>query len=128
VLILNASLVRIYEILAVDQNLSQAITGTASTIASQSSGQSTSTVSTSPSLADVYSKNRDAIQKDLQQYPILLRTQQYSQDLKQDPFGEILGLLLMGALVSLGAPFWNDILKGTMGINNALNTNGKKDS
>src|SRR6516162_4975647 len=39
VLALNASLIRIYEILAVDQNLSQAITGTASTIATgQSSG------------------------------------------------------------------------------------------
>jgi hypothetical protein len=28
----------------------------------------------------------------------------------------------MGILVSLGAPFWNDILKGMMGVNNALNS------
>jgi hypothetical protein len=35
-------------------------------------------------------------------------------------------LFLMGLLVSLGAPFWNDVLKGMMGVNNALNTNGKK--
>ena len=32
----------------------------------------------------------------------------------------------MGTLVSLGAPFWNDVLKGMMGVNNALNAGGKK--
>jgi hypothetical protein len=32
----------------------------------------------------------------------------------------------MGVLVSLGAPSWNDILKGMMGINNTLNANTKK--
>jgi hypothetical protein len=34
----------------------------------------------------------------------------------------------MGVLVSLGAPFWNDVLKGATGVNNALNSGGKKTS
>jgi hypothetical protein len=37
-------------------------------------------------------------------------------------------LLVMGLLVSLGAPFWNDVLKGVMGVNHALNTGRKKTS
>jgi hypothetical protein len=28
-------------------------------------------------------------------------------------------------LVSLGAPFWNDVLKGISGLNNQLNSPGK---
>jgi len=34
----------------------------------------------------------------------------------------------MGVLVSLGAPFWNDVLKGMMGINGALNANARESS
>ena len=41
-------------------------------------------------------------------------------------FETVAGLLLMWVMVSLGALFWNDVLKGMMGVNNALNTNGKK--
>jgi len=34
----------------------------------------------------------------------------------------IIGLLLMIGLVSLGAPFWNDVLKSASGANNELNS------
>jgi hypothetical protein len=61
----------------------------------------------------------------LKKYPVLLRTGRYPEDIK-DPLPEIGGLLLMGILVSLGAPFWNDVLKGANGFNNALNSGGKK--
>jgi hypothetical protein len=125
VLGLNASLIRIYGILAADQNLSQAIAGTASTVTSASSQNTTSTAA---DLDQVYAKNRQAITADLRKYPILLRTCKYPEDLHDEPLNEIAGLVLMGLLVSLGAPFWNDVLKGTTGINNVLNTGGKKPS
>jgi hypothetical protein len=35
---------------------------------------------------------------------------------------KIIGLLVMGGLVPLGAPFWNDVLKGISGLNDALNS------
>jgi hypothetical protein len=114
VLALNASLIRLYEVLLVNQTMSQAIAGTASAAFQP------------PDLAMVYAKNRDAITRDLRQYPILLRTLMYPKDLSEDPFGDIAGLLVMGILVSLGAPFWNDVLKGVMGVNNALNGGKKK--
>lgn len=127
VLVLNASVIRIYEILAASQNLSQAIAGTASAIASaDSSTKVTAATPQGSSPADVYQRNRDAITKDLQKYPVLLRTKYYSEDFQNETFNEIAGLLLMGILVSLGAPFWNDVLKGMMGVNNALNAGGKK--
>lgn len=127
VLALNASLITIYEILAANQNLTQAISGTASTIVNaEKSAQSNASASQALNAADIYDKNRKTITEDLQKYPILFRTLCYPTDLRQEPFDEIVGLLLMGLLVSLGAPFWNDMLKGMMGINNALNTNGKK--
>jgi hypothetical protein len=129
VIALNSSLIIIYDVLAADQKLSQAIAGTAATVTNQNnSGSTPGTASASPDIAAVYTKNRQAITKDLQQFPILLRTCEYPKDLKESTFSEILGLLLMGTLVSLGAPFWNDVLKGMMGVNNALNTNGKKTS
>jgi hypothetical protein len=127
VVALNASLIKMYEILAADQNLSQAISGTASSIVnSEKSSQNTGTASQPSDLAKIYETNRQTITKDLQKYPILFRTLCYRADLEEEPFNEIVGLLLMGILVSLGAPFWNDVLKGMMGVNNALNTNGKK--
>jgi len=85
-------------------------------------------MSQSPSLEEVYQANRKTITEDLQKYPILLRTLEYPADLRQETLNEIAGLLLMGILVSLGAPFWNDVLKSMMGVNNVLNTNGKKAS
>ena len=39
-----------------------------------------------------------------------------------------LGLVFMITLVSLGAPFWNDVLKGLTGINNKLNTGAGKNA
>ena len=79
-------------------------------------------------LGATYSHSRDQIDKVLQNYPVLIRTSKYSDDFKNHPYSEIPGLLLMGVLVSLGAPFWNDILKGMMGINNSLNANSSKAS
>lgn len=127
VLTLNASLIKIYEVLAADQKMSQAIEGTAVTATSQNPSSGSGTSNPSPDPAVVYSKNRQVITKDLQQYPILLRTCEYAKDFRENAFNEIAGLLLMGVLVSLGAPFWNDVLKGMMGVNNALN-NGTKTS
>jgi len=127
VLALNASLVRIYEILAANQNLAQAISGTASTLVNaEKPGQNTATASHTPNAAEVYDRNRQTITADLRKYPVLLRTSKYAEDLKEEGLNEIGGLLLMGILVSMGAPFWNDVLKGMMGVNNALNTNGRK--
>jgi hypothetical protein len=136
VLILNASVIRIYEILAANQSLSQAIAGTAPT--GSQSPQNTTAAQTQD-LAEAYDKSRTAISAELQRYPILLRTGEYPKDFTGDyPGGkltsgnklcatlwELLGLLLMGALVSLGAPFWNDVLKGISGLNNQLNSPGK---
>lgn len=129
VLVLNASLIPIYETLAANQNLSQAISGTASTIVNtQKSTPSAGGASQPASLEDVYEANRKTITEDLQKYPILLRTGQYPGDFRREALNEVVGLLVMGILVSLGAPFWNDILKGMMGVNTVLNTNGKRAS
>jgi hypothetical protein len=92
-----------------------------------------------------YENTRDCIREKLKQYPILVRWARakdskpnsfswfgpkLAEDFKggQGWFETITGLVLMWVLVSLGAPFWNDVLKGMMGVNNALNTNGKKTS
>ncbi|HTS08283.1 MAG TPA: hypothetical protein VMP68_22115 [Candidatus Eisenbacteria bacterium] len=120
VLLLNASVIKMYEVLAVDQKLSQTIAGTTSSVTQQSPGGGLQPVD----LDAAYSKSRQVITDDFQKYPILLRTKQYPIDI-QDPLNDF-GLIIMGILVSLGAPFWNDILKGTMGLNNVLNTAAKK--
>ncbi len=132
VLILNASVIRIYEVLAANQSLSQAIAGTSLTV---SQSPQNAAAAQAQDLAAAYEKSRTAISIELQKYPILLRTGEYSKDLGGGlPSGkailcatlwELLGLLLMGALVSLGAPFWNDVLKGISGLNNQLNSPGK---
>ena len=125
VLGLNGSLIKIYENLSIDQKLSQAIAGTASSVSNASqSGQNECAAQTSD-LAKAYCNSRQTIKADVQNYPILVRTGRYAEDFKE-PLPEIGGLLLMGLLVSLGAPFWNDVLKGVNGLNNALNTGGKK--
>jgi hypothetical protein len=122
VLGLNASLIKIYDVLSVDQKMSQAIAGTAVTVANGPAANQNAGAAQDP--AAVYSKNREAIQKDLNDYPVLLRTSKYPDDFKE-PLPEVIGLLVMGLLVSLGAPFWNDVLKGANGINSVLNTGGK---
>lgn len=116
---LNASVVTIYKLLAVEPAVSQAISAKA---ASSGSGND----SGAGAQAFDPDKTRQDITKQLQDYPILLRTQKYPDDIK-DPANDI-GLVIMGVLVSLGAPFWNDVLKGMTGINNALNTATKKTS
>jgi hypothetical protein len=129
VLALNASVIRIYEILGANQAMSQAIAGTAATITNAgAAGQSGSGATQNAGLEQVYEKNRQAITADLQKYPILVRTPKYSEDWDQSWLKEIAGLVAMGLLVSLGAPFWNDVLKGMAGVNNVLNTGGKQSS
>jgi len=126
VLTLNASAIRLYEILSANQTMSQAISGTAATVLGNEKNNGGTAQPTD--LADVYAKNRTVIESDLQKYPILLRTGKYSEDLGKEPANEILGLVVMALLVSLGAPFWNDVLKGITGVNNALNSGGKTTS
>jgi hypothetical protein len=125
VLALNANLIMIYQELAADQVMAQAIVGKASSASCSSASNATTQQS---DLASTYSANRDCIKAALQNYPILVRSskQQYGKDWSESCFYTIVGLLLMVFLVSLGAPFWNDILKGVTGINNALNTGGKQ--
>lgn len=118
VLALNASVIKIYNLLAINQSMSQAIAGTAGAIGS--GGQAGGAATPDPNTA--YDNSRKAIEQQLNQYPVLLRTRQYADDFKSEPALEILGLLIMGGLVSLGAPFWNDVLKGVAGLNNALNS------
>jgi hypothetical protein len=119
VLALNASVVTIYDILSVNPAISQTIAATASTVSQPTPGAS------APQTFDP-DKTRKDITDELQKYPILLRTTKYRTDIK-DPSNDI-GLIIMGFLVSLGAPFWNDVLKGMTGVNNALNTGGRKTS
>jgi len=116
VLALNASVIKLYDILSVNQAMSQTIAATLATIGQTNPGTG-GTQGLDPQ------KARDAIAKELQDYPILVRTLKYPEDIK-DP-GNDIGLILMGLLVSLGAPFWNDVLKGTNGLNNVLNTRGE---
>jgi hypothetical protein len=118
VLALNASVVKMYEILAIDPAMEQAIAATASSVGQSSQGGGSQALDPE--------KTRQAITRELHAYPILLRTMEYPTDVKH-PANDF-GLILMGLLVSLGAPFWNDILKGMTGVNNALNTGGPKTS
>jgi hypothetical protein len=121
VLALNASLIRLYEIVSADQAMSQAIAGTASTLAASSNSGPGAGAASQQALAETYSKSREAITQDLQKYPVLLRTNKYPEDFARgNSLKEVIGLFLMSVLVSLGAPFWNDVLKSMMGINNAL--------
>jgi len=119
-LALNANVIKIYSLLAVSQSMSQAIAGTASTLSNGNQAGQGSTQPQDPIAA--YENSRKAIQDQLQKYPVLLRTGLYREDFKDEPALEIIGLLLMGALISLGAPFWNDVLKGVSGLNSALNS------
>lgn len=118
VLALNASAVKMYEILAIDPAVEQAIAATASSVGQSNQGGGAQMLDPE--------KTRQAITRELHDYPILLRTMEYPTDVKNA--ANDFGLVLMGLLVSLGAPFWNDVLKGMTGVNNALNTGGQKTS
>lgn len=127
VISLNANLLRLYDQISADQVVQQAIVGKAAAAQANLAGKSPGGQSQSTDLGSVYAQSRDEIAQALKDYPILIRTSQFKQDF-QRPISEVGGLLLMGILVSLGAPFWNDVLKGMMGVNNALNANGSKTS
>src|SRR5580704_5202720 len=124
VLALNANLIMLYEELATDQVMAEALVGKAS--ASINSAQSGT--DSCQSLPDCYSSSRKSITNTLVNYPPLVRDSSYGSDFRDHTLTAIAGLLLMALLVSLGAPFWNDVLKGMMGVNNALNAGGKQTS
>ena len=130
VLALNANLIAVYEQLAADQVMAQAIAGKAEK-ATCSQNQKQATVTSSADDFDtIYRTNRDCIQTVLKDYPILVRWHKVNGSWMPMGAGGILpalaGLVVMGGLVSMGAPFWNDILKGFTGLNNTLNSNNKK--
>lgn len=126
-IVLNANLIILYEQISADQAVQQALVGKASLPRPDQSAASVSNQSAGDLFTTVQN-TRDVVTKDLHDYPILLRTCKFKDDYKQHPYAQIPGLLVMGFLVSLGAPFWNDVLKGMTGVNNALNTNGQKAS
>jgi hypothetical protein len=125
VIVLNANVLILYEQISADQAAQQAIVGKAGKVTADQTGTTGNAPTQSEDIGAAYSHSRDQINNVLQSYPILIRTSKFSEDFKNHPIGEIAGLLLMGILVSLGAPFWNDVLKGMMGINNALNSNSR---
>lgn len=116
VLALNANLLMLYEEVAADQVMGQAIVGKASSLVNSNSSAS------SAPLDETYRSSRKTIGDAMAKFPPLVRDSSYGKDFSERPATAVLGLLLMGILVSLGAPFWNDVLKGMTGINNALNT------
>jgi hypothetical protein len=125
VVILNANLLVLYEQISADQAVQQALAAKAALPRTDPPVKNGTDQSPEDLVATVQN-TRDAITKDLQDYPILVRTSKFKDDYDQHPYAQIPGLLIMGFLVSLGAPFWNDLLKGMTGINNALTTNGRQ--
>jgi hypothetical protein len=125
VIALNANVVILYELLSSDQAAQQAIVGKAVAVTLDQAGKRGDSQDQPTDLGAAYAHSRDQINKALQGYPILIRTSKFREDFENHPYSEIPGLLVMGILVALGAPFWNDVLKGMMGVNNALNTNQK---
>ena len=102
VLLLNANIIFLYDQISADSVTQQALVGRAHKIEVPTAAQG--------DLKVIYDKDREQISSALKQYPILIRTSRYKDDFTH-PLSAVIGLLLMGALVSLGAPFWNDVLK-----------------
>jgi hypothetical protein len=127
VIALNSNLIVLYKLISTDQAARQALVSRTSLPPAVPSASGTASQSAADLLAAV-ENTRTAIAQDLQQYPILLRTGKLPSEHAEHPWVQVFGLVLMGLLVSLGAPFWNDILKGMTGVNNALNTSGGKAS
>lgn len=148
VIVLNSNIILIYEQLATDQVMSQAIVGhaneaTCGTAAGPKNlAAGVGSTANPKTLEQVYDDNRACISKVVNNYPIIFR---WKSKPSADPnakgmllplylvdednggwFKNTFGLLAMGLLVSLGTPFWNDVLKGATGVNNALNTAQKK--
>lgn len=130
VLILNANVIFLYESISADPATQQAIMSKVQTIVSAnakgSGGTGNDAAAQAKALKESYQATRDQIATVLNTDTMLVRTKLYPDDFRSHWLKTILGLLLMGALVSLGAPFWNDILKGATGLNNASNGSGKK--
>ncbi|HXY23498.1 MAG TPA: hypothetical protein VEI73_02535 [Candidatus Acidoferrum sp.] len=122
VLALNANAIILYDQISSDQAAQQALVASAAKPPANASDR------TSQDPLTAAQNTRAAIQKDLQDYPVLIRSHKYGKDHDDHPYAQIPGLLVMGFLVSLGAPFWNDVLKGMTGINNSFNTNKGKAS
>jgi hypothetical protein len=116
--LLNANLIILYEQISADQVAQQAIVGKAAALGGSPGG---SDESQGKDLGGVYSASRKQIVSSLRDYPILIRTSYFGRDFDEHPYSAIPGLLIMSVLVSMGAPFWNDVLKGMMGVNSALN-------
>jgi hypothetical protein len=128
VLILNANVIFLYESISADPATQQAIISKVQTIVSANANAKGGT-SDDPSaqlnaLKTSYQATRNDIATVLNTDTTLVRTKLYPDDFQEHWLKTTLGLLLMGGLVSLGAPFWNDVLKGATGVNNAFN--GKK--
>jgi hypothetical protein len=122
VLVLNANLLMLYEELSAGQIIAPAIINHASSLMAMSpSGNPPS-----GSLAESYQKTQQTIGDAVAKFPPLVRFSVYPEDLRERPIRAILGLILMALLVSLGAPFWNDVLKGMMGVNNVLNSGARQ--
>jgi hypothetical protein len=132
VLILNANVIFLYESISADPAMQQAIMSKVQTIisanakANANAGTSDDASTQAKALEQSYQETRDQIATVLNTDTMLVRTKLYAHDFSGHWLKTILGLLLMGGLVSLGAPFWNDVLKGATGVNNAFNGNGKK--
>ena len=122
---LNANIVVLYQELGADQVMAQAIAGKADTVATCPAAKPDPQGS---DFQNLYQTNRDCIKKTLDANPILVRGGKYGADWSTSPLNTILGLLAMCVLVSLGAPFWNDVIKSLAGINSTLNSNTKKTS
>jgi hypothetical protein len=125
---LNANVIILYQEISADQATQQAIVGKAVAVNADQPSATGNDGTQSADIGAAYSHTRDQINTALHNYPILIRSSRFKQDFANHRYSEIVGLLLMGILVSLGAPFWNDILKGMLGINTALNTTGNKSS
>lgn len=121
VLLLNANIISLYQQITVDGIVQQTLVGQAAKVGPSPTGNAAQA-----DLGQTYKQAQQQISQSLHDYPILVRTWKYCDDFKSSPPNTILGLLFMGILVSLGAPFWNDVLKGLMGVNNALNMQPKK--
>ncbi len=122
VLILNANILFLYETVSADPIAQQTILNNVKSLCDQNQN---SPCGNDKDIAAAYSKAHKTISGALNNEPALIRTPQYSSDF-ENPLKCVLGLLLMGAFVSLGTPFWNDVLKGATGLNNSLNGAAKK--
>lgn len=124
VLALNANVILLYEELAADQGMAQAVVSKAATLVDSSK----SADSSGNDFGVAYQQSRTTIGNAIAKFPPIVRDSAYRNDFSDRPVSAAIGLILMALLVSLGAPFWNDILKSMMGINNALTTGGKQTS